>query len=210
MPERSGAGAGAGAAAGVGAASFHRGERRINLGGLQHFVRVKLELLGHHDLGQAVLHIVVRGRRAIARVLQLDHVPAGRGLHRGLGEFTLLQRGDRVGERRIHVARPEPAEVATFGRGRGVGRQSLGQSGEVIAGLELRDDLHRDVLAAHLDVTRLEFDQRRGGDLRLELGAHLRVRRGVLLHVLLRGRLLKHLEPAEREARRDFRIVQKA
>jgi hypothetical protein len=122
---------------------------------------VKLELLGHHDLRQAVLHLVIRGRRAIARVLQLDHVPAGCGLDRGLGEFALLQRGDCIGERRIHVARPEPAEVAALGRGCGVGRQALGQSGEVIAGLELRDDLHRDVFAANLDVTRLEFNQRR-------------------------------------------------
>ena len=71
----------------------------------------------------------------------------------------------------------------------------LASAREIVAGLELRDDLLRHVFAAHQDVTRLEFDQRRGGDLRFELGAHLRLGGGVVFHVLLRGSLLQHFEP---------------
>ena len=66
-------------------------------------------------------------------------------------------------------------------------RVGLASVAEVGAALELLDDLLRDVLAAHQDVPRVVFDQRRGRDLRFELGAQLRLGRRALLQIFLRA-----------------------
>ena len=134
-----------------------------------------LNFLREHDLAELLLDLVERRRRAVARVLQLDHVPAELRLHGRLGVLALLEQRDGIGERLDHAIRREPAEVAAGLRGLLVDRQPLGEPGEVLAGVELLDHLLRDVFAAHQDVTRLVLDQAAGGELRIVFGAQLRV-----------------------------------
>ena len=111
-------------------------------------------------------------------------MPAEFALHRRLRRLALGQLLDGLGERLDHLARLEPAQIATL-RLRAVHRHGLRQVLELGALVELRDHVLRLVLGLHEDVAGLELVLRHLGDTRVVLGLEFGLARRLVLHVLL-------------------------
>src|ERR1700756_3030232 len=98
-----------------GPASLHlrieASEFLFDLGGLLQAVDVSLELLLHDGVGQLSFHLV---ERRIARVFELDDVPAVLGLYGFGGEFAFLQELDGITKRFDHARSREPTEIAAI------------------------------------------------------------------------------------------------
>src|ERR1700730_2408848 len=75
----------------------------LDLGVAHQVVGVRLHLLRLDNLFEALTNIVIRRRLQIARLYQLDHMPAVLGLNRLVRVFTGLERQDGVGERLDHL-----------------------------------------------------------------------------------------------------------
>ena len=73
----------------------------------------------------------------------------------------------------------------------------LGDVFELLALVQAVDDLLRERLGGHQDVARVVFLLGHGADLRLVLGAQLLLGRLAVLQVLIRHRLLEHVEARE-------------
>src|SRR3984893_9923518 len=80
-------------------------ELLFDLGVLLQAVDISLKFRLHDAVGQLSLHLV---ERRVARILQLDDVPAVLGLH-GLGrDLTFLQAFDGIAERLDHAREGKP------------------------------------------------------------------------------------------------------
>ena len=159
-----------------------------------------MELLVLHDLLEALAHLLEGRRRQLARVEQLDHVPAELRLHGLVSVFTGLEAHHRAREFRHHAIGGEPAEVAAVALG-GIHGLAPGELVELLTLAEARDDLLGEGLGGDQDVARVVFLLRLTAQLRLVFRAQLLLARLAILQVAVRHRLLQHVEARELEER---------
>ena len=140
----------------------------------------------------------------IARLHQLDHVPAVLRLHGFVRVFAGLQ------------ARTASANGLTILSGVNQPRSPplsleesmdsfLARSSNLPPFLQAIDHLLRERLGRNQDVARVVFLLGRAGDLRFVFGAQLLLRRLLVLQVLLRHGLLQHIQPSQLEQGRGVR-----
>ncbi len=154
----------------------------------------------HEGVGQLRLHLV---ERRVARVHELDDVPAVLGLH-GVGrEVAFLQALDCIAEGFDHARRREPTEVAPV-RLRIVGGFGFREVLELCSALDLLDELIGLFLGRHQDVRSVILRLIGGGVVR---GMQVLIRGFIALHVLLRGGVRQNLRAQQSDASGDFRIL---
>ncbi len=144
--------------------------------------------------------VVERRGGHIARLDQLDHVPAELRVHRRLGELARLQRQHRIREALVHPVRGEPPQVAAvfLGRIHGLAARHLI---ELVALLKAVDDLLREHVGCHENVLRVVLRLRQVRDFGLVLGPDLLVRRLAVLQIVRGDSLLEHVQPGQVEQR---------
>lgn len=121
-------------------------------------------LVAHDELTNLILHLLEGRRWGVALIFDLDDVEAEIGLHRRLGISALLKREGCVFEFLDHAAAREITEIAAFRLVR-IGGLFLGEFGEILAGVELLDDVLGFVLGLDEDMTGVDFFLlRQGGD----------------------------------------------
>src|ERR1700678_2775662 len=112
-------------------------ELLFDLGVLLQAVDIFLKFLLHDGGAELLLHLV---ERRIARVHELDYVPAILGLHGLIGHIAFLHCLYGIAEGLDHARRREPAEVAAVAL-RIVGGLSLRDVFELRSALDLLDEL---------------------------------------------------------------------
>ena len=155
-----------------------------------------LDLLLLSALLQLRLDLLERRRGQRTGVFEEDDVVTEIGLDRGLGQLTLLQLDQRLGERLGVGIRRIPAEVAAVVLGTGILRL-LGQFGELFALVELDDDRLGVVFVGDQDVLGLVFGRAEVGLDRVVTLAQLVVADRVGAHVIRQVNLDQHGLPGE-------------